>query len=164
MGLISQNLVLFGHNCLFLLRRPKIELLWQMNNFSVWKKVVLSNQVVGQWQGRVRKLTLQLSANELHFWYNIKRTSRLVKVKEWIWGQLHKIWGGRRVFIYRYKLYKYFCSSRIFSILSFGLKILKTNKQTQTEKVFCFLTNRKHIKCVAGNEDKLWNKTRLQYV
>lgn len=107
----------------FLLRRPKIELLWQMNNFSLWKKVVLSNQVVGQRQGRIRKLTLQLSANELHFWYNIKQTSRLVKVKKWIWGQLHQIRGGTRVFICRYKLYKHLCSSSIFSILSFGLKI-----------------------------------------
>lgn len=37
--LVSHNLMLFGHNCLVLLRRPKIELLQQMNNFSLWKKV-----------------------------------------------------------------------------------------------------------------------------
>lgn len=57
--------MLLGHSCLFLLRKPKIELLRQMNNFSLCKKVALLDQVVGQWQGRVRKLRLQLSANEL---------------------------------------------------------------------------------------------------
>lgn len=125
-GLVSQNLMLFGHNCLFLLRRPKIELLQQMNNFSLWKKVVLLDQVVGQWQGRVRKLILQLSANELHSWYNIKRTSRLVKVKNWTWGQICKIWGGKRVFIVGHKLHRKLHSSYVSSTYNLWFyKILK---------------------------------------